>query len=56
MIYYVLELKMHACVLQGICNSLLKLGWLQRINIRCRIVCSAANLEFAAEIVLFAAN
>jgi hypothetical protein len=42
---------MHACVLQPICNSLLKLSWLQRINICYRIVGSTANLGFAAEIV-----
>jgi hypothetical protein len=36
--------------LQGICNSLLKFSCLQRINVRYRIVCSAMNLGFAAEI------
>jgi len=35
--------------LQQNCDSLLKLCRLQRINISCRIVCSAAKLWFAAE-------
>jgi hypothetical protein len=43
-------------VLQLICDLLPKLSWLQRISIRCRIVCSAANLWFAAEVELSAAN
>jgi len=42
--------------LQWICNSLPKLSCLQRINIWCRIVCSAANMGFAAEVILFATN
>jgi hypothetical protein len=42
--------------LQWICNSLPKLSWVQRINIHCRIVCSAANLGFATEVELSAAK
>ena len=44
------------CILQRISNPLLKLSWLQRINIRCRIVCPAAKMGFAAEVVLSVAN
>ena len=33
-----------------------KLSCLQRINIRCRIVCPALNLGFAAEVVWSAMN
>jgi len=32
------------CVGQRICNSLPKMSLLQRISIRCQIVCSAAKL------------
>jgi len=39
-----------------ICYSLSKLSFLQRISIRCRIVCPAANLQFAAETEFPAAN
>jgi hypothetical protein len=42
--------------LQRIYNSLSKLSYLQRINIRCWIVCPATNLGFAAEVELSAAN
>jgi hypothetical protein len=32
------------------------MSWVQRINIRCRIVCATANLGFAAEVVLSVEN
>ena len=37
-------------------NSLPKLSCVQRINIRYRIMCSATNLGFVAEVVWFAMN
>jgi len=42
--------------LQWICNWLQILSCLKRINISCRIKCFAANLGFAAEVVLFVAK
>jgi hypothetical protein len=39
-----------------ICNSLPKLSFLQRISIRCRIVCPTAKLWFAAETEMSVAN
>jgi hypothetical protein len=47
-----LTLGPHLCVLLQIWDSLSKTSWVQRINIRCLIVCAAANLGFAAEVVL----
>ena len=43
-------------VLPWICDSLPKLSCLQRINIRCGNLCSAANLWFAAKVELAAAK
>jgi hypothetical protein len=40
------------CVLLQIWDSLSKMSWVQRINIRCWIICAAANLGFTAEVVL----
>jgi hypothetical protein len=37
-------------------HSLSKMSWVQRINIRWRIVCAAANVGFAAEVVLSVVN
>jgi hypothetical protein len=37
-------------------DSLSKMSWMHRINIRCRIVCAETNLGFAAEVVLSVAN
>jgi hypothetical protein len=31
-------------------DSLSKMSWMHRINIRCRIVCAETNLGFAAKI------
>jgi hypothetical protein len=54
-----IELSAELCVsklycLQRICNSLPKLSCLQRINIRCRFVCSVVTLKFVAEVELSA--
>jgi hypothetical protein len=38
------------CVLQQIWNSLPELSCVQRINIRCRIVCSTVNLGFTPKL------
>jgi hypothetical protein len=43
-------------VLQRIWGLLQKLSCLQRIHIRCRIVCALANLGIAAEVELSAMN
>jgi len=43
-------------VLLQIWDSFSKMSWAQRINIRFRIVCVAANLGFAAEVVLSVVN
>jgi hypothetical protein len=45
-----------SCVMHRICDSLPKLCRLQRISIRCWIVCSAANFGFAAETVSSVVN
>jgi hypothetical protein len=43
-------------VLLQIWDSLLKMSWVQRINMCCRIVCAVANLGFFVEVVLYGAN
>jgi hypothetical protein len=44
------------CILQRICDSLLKLSCLLRISIRCWKCVGCSKLTFAAESVLFVAN
>jgi hypothetical protein len=56
MIYYVLELKMHVCVLQRICDSLSKLSYLQRINIHCQICVFCSEFVIRSKIELSITN